>query len=163
MFGVTKTQRTIRSSRSGRRIFACEKKLWLVHRYIDDQNPRRQPEDNRDSHQDQHICHQFQWVMTLTRRHVEVRVQVVYAMDPPQPWSFVFQYVNEVTGEAVHSQGTPMLTHSGIATWLRSPTPLGSPIPRRKSWKGAQSPSAPCSPGQSRSWLASDSSASGSR
>ena len=39
MFGVTKTQRTIRSSRSGRRIFACEKKLYsCVHRFIDDQN-----------------------------------------------------------------------------------------------------------------------------
>ena len=104
MFGVTKTQRKIRSTRSGRRIFACETKFMSgVHRCINDENPRREPEGNRDSHQDQRIDYKFQWMIALTRRNVEVRVQVVYAMDPPQPWSFVFQYVNEVTGEAVHS------------------------------------------------------------
>ena len=56
--------------------------------------------------------------MPLARRHIEVRVQVVYAMDPPQPWSFVFYEVYEVTGEAVHSQGTATVNGLEGSVWV---------------------------------------------
>jgi len=45
-------------------------------------------------------------MMPLAGRHIEVRVQVVYAMDPPQPWRFVFCEVNEIAGEAIDSDTT---------------------------------------------------------
>ena len=42
--------------------------------------------------------------MPLAGRRIKMRVQVVYAVEPPQPCSFVFHYVKEINGEAIHNQ-----------------------------------------------------------